>query len=88
MLRIQCILDPCESSPCQQGGTCVADLSGSFQCICSVGYRGPICNMRGLLVYSLKHIRIWCHGYTLYAHGDDGLHISFDHTWVVGGMFS
>ncbi|XP_012936519.1 uncharacterized protein LOC101859925 [Aplysia californica] len=35
---------PCDSRPCGEFGTCV-DLPRSYQCLCSVGYTGPKCDV-------------------------------------------
>ena len=41
-----CILDinECESSPCQNGGTCLDGID-VYICSCPVGYRGKVCEI-------------------------------------------
>ena len=34
----------CRSNPCNNGGTCVDELS-SFSCLCAPGFRGDSCHM-------------------------------------------
>ena len=34
---------PCDSSPCQNGGTCEWDASGRYTCSCIQGFRGMNC---------------------------------------------
>ncbi|NWH67265.1 VWA2 protein, partial [Geococcyx californianus] len=34
--------DPCDSQPCQNGGTCVAEGLEKYHCLCPVGYGGDI----------------------------------------------
>ncbi|XGW35519.1 hypothetical protein V3C99_019053 [Haemonchus contortus] len=38
-----CAGDPCETRPCKNNATCVAD-NDSFQCICSTGFAGRLCD--------------------------------------------
>lgn len=33
-------LDPCDSQPCQNGGTCVPEGLDKYHCLCPVGYGG------------------------------------------------
>lgn len=35
-------LDPCDSQPCQNGGTCVPVGLDKYHCLCPVGYGGDI----------------------------------------------
>ena len=42
------IIDECESSPCENGGTCV-DAVLAFTCECADGYEGPHCNEQSIL---------------------------------------
>lgn len=35
-------LDPCDSHPCQNGGTCVPEGLDKYHCLCPVGYGGGI----------------------------------------------
>ncbi|XP_074764556.1 von Willebrand factor A domain-containing protein 2 isoform X1 [Athene noctua] len=34
--------DPCDSQPCQNGGTCVSEGLDKYHCLCPVGYGGDI----------------------------------------------
>ena len=38
------VLHNCESSPCQNGGTCHDDI-GLFTCSCPIGYEGNVCQI-------------------------------------------
>lgn len=38
--------NPCSPNPCQNGGTCQQTNSGSFMCVCPVGYQGLCCERR------------------------------------------
>ena len=43
-----CSLQPCESSPCLRGGTCVNAVGlgvRTFDCICPAGWSGAVCNV-------------------------------------------
>ena len=35
-------IDECASAPCQNGGVC-NDPVNSFQCVCTLGYSGIVC---------------------------------------------
>ena len=35
--------DPCDSSPCKNGGTCTKVTFKVFNCTCAKGYTGPSC---------------------------------------------
>ena len=37
-------IDDCESSPCQNGGTCIDEVN-YYTCICNPGYIGPDCQI-------------------------------------------
>ena len=37
------ILDVCDSSPCDNGGTCTVDELGMGTCECPLGYQGLYC---------------------------------------------
>uniref|UniRef100_A0A4W4FWX0 Slit homolog 3 (Drosophila) n=1 Tax=Electrophorus electricus TaxID=8005 RepID=A0A4W4FWX0_ELEEL len=36
---------PCLASPCQNNGTCVGDVTGSYRCSCPFGYKGRNCEI-------------------------------------------
>ncbi|XP_036403919.1 slit homolog 3 protein [Megalops cyprinoides] len=36
---------PCLANPCQNNGTCVSDVSGTYQCTCPFGYKGRNCEI-------------------------------------------
>uniref|UniRef100_A0A8C1Z2X8 Slit homolog 3 (Drosophila) n=1 Tax=Cyprinus carpio TaxID=7962 RepID=A0A8C1Z2X8_CYPCA len=36
---------PCLTSPCQNNGTCVSDITGSYHCTCPFGYKGHNCEI-------------------------------------------
>ena len=36
--------EPCASSPCENGGTCV-EFRDSFECVCAIGYTGHTCTL-------------------------------------------
>ena len=38
-------LNPCSSSPCKKGSTCLFDVNfNAYTCICKPGYTGPACD--------------------------------------------
>lgn len=41
------IPDPCAGEPCKNGGSCVPKAN-KFQCLCSMGFEGPTCEVTGL----------------------------------------
>ncbi|XP_061102929.1 von Willebrand factor A domain-containing protein 2-like [Conger conger] len=42
--------DPCDSSPCLNGGTCITESVESFSCLCPLGYGGDqLCVPAGLM---------------------------------------
>ena len=45
-------IDDCESSPCQNGGTCIDEVN-YYTCICNPGYIGPDCEI-GRLTHIFK----------------------------------
>uniref|UniRef100_A0A1X7UPV7 Uncharacterized protein n=1 Tax=Amphimedon queenslandica TaxID=400682 RepID=A0A1X7UPV7_AMPQE len=46
---IQCQVDPCSHSPCQNGGSCVSsDLT--YSCVCPLGYSGDQCQEKGAAI--------------------------------------
>uniref|UniRef100_A0AAR2IM47 Slit homolog 3 (Drosophila) n=1 Tax=Pygocentrus nattereri TaxID=42514 RepID=A0AAR2IM47_PYGNA len=36
---------PCLAGPCQNNGTCVSDVTGSYHCTCPFGYKGRNCEI-------------------------------------------
>ncbi len=51
-------LDECNSSPCENGGTCM-DGAGQFTCQCKPGYTGDTCGTGKLmeaLVFYTSHL--------------------------------
>ncbi|XP_053487014.1 slit homolog 3 protein [Ictalurus furcatus] len=36
---------PCLANPCQNNGTCVSDVTGSYHCTCPFGYKGRNCEI-------------------------------------------
>ncbi|XP_048031891.1 slit homolog 3 protein isoform X1 [Megalobrama amblycephala] len=36
---------PCLAAPCQNNGTCVSDVTGSYHCTCPFGYKGRNCEI-------------------------------------------
>jgi len=38
-------LHPCEYGPCLYGGTCITLEEYTFECICTPGYEGEICDV-------------------------------------------
>jgi hypothetical protein len=40
--------NPCSPNPCQNGGTCQQTSTGSFICLCPVGFEGYCCEIRKL----------------------------------------
>ncbi|XP_078339118.1 agrin-like isoform X9 [Crassostrea virginica] len=41
----ECGSDPCESLPCQNGGSCFMSDKEVFQCVCEPGFTGPLCEV-------------------------------------------
>ena len=35
-------INECESSPCENGGTCI-DMEDGYECECQSGFTGPMC---------------------------------------------
>ncbi|GAA6099215.1 slit homolog 3 protein [Tachysurus ichikawai] len=36
---------PCRANPCQNNGTCISDVTGSYHCTCPFGYKGRNCEI-------------------------------------------
>ena len=45
-------VDECDSSPCQNGGTCVDGIN-SYTCDCDDGYKGPDCETGNILIIEM-----------------------------------
>ena len=45
-------VDECDSSPCQNGGTCVDGIN-SYTCDCDDGYTGPDCETGNILIIKM-----------------------------------
>ncbi|RUS87913.1 hypothetical protein EGW08_004329 [Elysia chlorotica] len=55
--------DPCESSPCHNGGFCLnSNHADSFECYCPLGYVGPLCSDAVALCRGLPCLHGECHG--------------------------
>ncbi|KAJ8039800.1 Sushi, nidogen and EGF-like domain-containing protein 1 [Holothuria leucospilota] len=48
-------IDECDSSPCQNGGTC-EDRNNGFECICASGFRGKTCSEETNLAVVCHHL--------------------------------
>ena len=59
-----CLVNPCESSPCKNWATCVAE-GETYVCHCSGGYKGSNCEEEGELV-SLEIVLIRFDPHPLY----------------------
>ena len=42
------IESPCASGPCRNGGRC-HQLAASFRCRCRPGYKGNLCEIKGMM---------------------------------------
>ena len=61
--RCELEYNECDSTPCQNGGTCV-DQIDSFRCLCGRGYKGNLCQTKVRLSYFYQHLNDWlwwCH---------------------------
>ena len=47
------LVNPCDSSPCKNGGTCAKD-GDSFNCKCTDKFEGSTCEEKGLQFYIEK----------------------------------
>ncbi len=47
-------INPCASSPCGVGGTCIKTSSTTFGCVCTADYNGLTCQNCKLSVWSLS----------------------------------
>ena len=47
------IVDECESSPCQNGGTCT-DFELRYQCACTEEYSGSSCEF-GIHIFNISY---------------------------------
>ncbi|CAN0394091.1 unnamed protein product, partial [Laminaria digitata] len=39
------VADDCDPNPCENGGSCSADLAGGHVCSCASGYGGMACQI-------------------------------------------
>ena len=44
--RCEISLDPCQSSPCLNGGTCLRALNNTYRCICPLELNGAHCELQ------------------------------------------
>ena len=47
------LVNPCDSSPCKNGGTCAND-GDNFNCKCTEKFEGATCEEKGLQFYFEK----------------------------------
>ena len=47
------LVNPCDSSPCKNGGTCEND-EDTFTCNCTEKFEGPTCDNKGLQFASFE----------------------------------
>ena len=47
------LVNPCDSSPCKNGGTCAKD-GDNFNCKCTDKFEGSTCEEKGLQFYIEK----------------------------------
>lgn len=58
---------PCESDPCQNGGTCESTEEGGFECVCEEGWTGDVCDVGKLIFMVLCRMLF---GIVKYKFGD------------------
>ena len=44
-MRSCVVINQCDPSPCQNGGTCSPDMINGFSCTCAAGYEGDTCEI-------------------------------------------
>ena len=49
------IESPCASGPCRNGGRC-RQQAASFRCSCRPGYKGNICEIKGIEIYMFRKL--------------------------------
>ena len=50
--------DRCHSLPCQNGGTCIQEITGTYKCQCQEGFRGFNCEGQWLTTHMLVRSRL------------------------------
>lgn len=55
---LQEIVDPCSSSPCTNGATCISDYYGGFSCSCLQGFTGPLCAV-SIIIQGINYLTIY-----------------------------
>ena len=53
-------LNPCDSQPCQNNGTCVSHPNATFTCTCTSSFTGTLCQQpqRGTVIETLTETRL------------------------------
>ena len=51
-------INECESSPCENGGSCT-DMEGGYSCACESGFTGSQCETGTLISYLLCDRKLW-----------------------------
>lgn len=46
--------DRCHSLPCQNGGTCIQEITGTYKCQCQEGFRGFNCEGKNHIINNKK----------------------------------